>query len=83
LNKEELVRILKAIQSIKDLNEEKSTLIKELIELVRYSIPHLSKLNSEDNYEKLTMIFKNKNIQNNDELDTEEIENAIFLAKNC
>ena len=83
LNKEELVIILKTIQSTKDLNEEKSTLIKELIELVRYSIPHLSKLNSEDSYEKLTMIFKNRNFQNNDDLDKEEIENAIFLAKNC
>ena len=83
LNKEELVKILQAIQSTKDLNEEKSTLIKELIELVKYSIPHLSKLNSEDNYEKLTMIFKNKNFQNNDELDMEEIKQAIFFAKNC
>ena len=83
LNKEELVRILQTIQSTKDLNEEKSTLIKELIELVKYSIPNLSKLNSKDNYEKLTMIFKNKNFQIKDELDIEEIENAIFFAKNC
>jgi len=83
LNKEELVNILQAIQSTKDLNEEKSTLIKELMELVRYSIPHLSKLNSKDNYDKLTTIFKNRNFQNNDELDIEEIENAIFLARNC
>ena len=83
LNKEELVRILQAIQSNKDLNEEKSILIKELIELVKYSIPNLSKLNSKDNYEKLTMIFKNKNFQNNDKFDIEEIENAIFFAKNC
>ena len=43
----------------------------------------LSKLNSKDNYEKLTMIFKNRNFQNHEELDKEEIENAIFLAKNC
>ena len=83
LNKEELVRILQTIQSTKDLNEEKSILIKELIELVKYSIPNLSKLNSKDNYEKLTMMFKNKNFQNNDEFDIEEIENAIFFAKNC
>lgn len=83
LNKEDLITILQEIQSTKDLNEEKSTLIKELIELVRYSIPHLSKLKSYDNYEKLTMIFKNKNFQNNDELDMEEIQQAIFFAKNC
>jgi len=83
LTKEKLIQILKGIQSIKNLSEDKSILIKELTEIVKYSIPHLSKLNSKDNYEKLTMIFNNKNIQNNDELDIEEIENAIFFAKEC
>ena len=83
LSKEELILKLKAIQSIDNLNEEKSLLLKELIELTKYSIPHLSKLNSKDNYEKLATIFDNKNIQNNDELDIEEIKNAVFLAKNC
>tara|TARA_B100000959_G_scaffold178110_1_gene186297 strand:+ start:1616 stop:2122 length:507 start_codon:yes stop_codon:yes gene_type:complete len=83
LSKEELILKLKAIQSTDNLNEEKSLLLKELIELTKYSIPHLSKLNSKDNYEKLATIFNNKNIQNNDELDIEEIKNAVFLAKNC
>jgi hypothetical protein len=83
ITKEELIQILKAIQSIKNLNEDKSKLIKELIELVRYSIPHLSKLNSKGNYEQLIMIFKNQNIKNNDDLSIEEIENAVFFAKNC
>ena len=83
VTKEELIQILKAIQSIKNLNENKSKLIKELIELVRYSIPHLSKLNSKENYEQLIMIFKNQNIKNNDDLSIEEIENAVFFAKNC
>jgi hypothetical protein len=83
VTKEELIQILKAIQSIKNLNEDKSKLIKELIELARYSIPHLSKLNSKGNYEQLIMIFKNQNIKNNDDLSIEEIENAVFFAKNC
>ena len=83
LSKEELILKLKAIQSTDNLNEEKSLLLKELIELTKYSIPHLSKLNSKDNYEKLATIINNKNIQNNDELDIEEIKNAVFLAKNC
>ena len=48
MNKEELLKILLAIQSTKDLGEEKIRLIKELVELVRYSIPHLGKLKSED-----------------------------------
>ena len=83
LTKEELTQILKSIQSIKNLNEDKSKLIKELTELVKYSIPHLSKLNSEGNYDQLVMVFKNKNIQNDSDLSIEEIENAIFFAKNC
>ena len=83
LSKDELLRRLKAIQSIDNLNEENSILIKELIELVKYSIPHLSQLNSKDNYEKLATLFNNKNIQNNDDLNIEEIKNAVFLAKNC
>ncbi len=83
MNKEELLKILLAIQSTKDLGEEKIRLIKELVELVRYSIPHLGKLKSEDNYEKLTMIFKNRNFQDIDELDIGQLENAIFLARNC
>ena len=53
INKEELTKILKSIQSIQDLSSENKALIKELIELVRYSIPHVSNLNSNDNYEKL------------------------------
>ncbi len=83
LNKEELTKILKAIQSIKDLSEDKSAMIKELTELVKYSIPHLSKLNSKENYEKLIVIFLNKNFQKNKDLNKEEIETAVFLAKNC
>ncbi len=83
LSKDELLLRLKAIQSIDNLNEEKNILIKELIELIKYSIPHLSQLNSKDNYEKLANLFNNKNIQNNDDLGIEEIQNAVFLAKNC
>ena len=83
LTKDELVQILKRMQSIKNLSEEKSILIKELTEIVKYSIPHLSKLNSLDNYHKLTSIFNHKDVLNNDELAVEEIENALFLAKNC
>ena len=83
LTKEELTHILKTIQSITNLSEDKSILIKELTELVKYSIPHLSRLNSKGNYEQLTMIFKNKNIHNDNDLDIKEIKDAIFFAKNC
>ena len=83
LSKEELTHILKMIQSIQNLSEDKSILIKELTELVKYSVPHLSRLKSTGNYEQLTMIFNNKNIHNDDDLDIEEIKDAIFFAKNC
>ena len=83
LTKEELTQILKEIQSIKNLSKDKSVLIKELTEIVKYSIPHLSKLSSADNYEQLVIIFKNKHIRNDGDLNIEEIENAIFFAKNC
>lgn len=83
VNKEELTKILKSIQSIPDLSSENKALIKELIELVRYSIPHLSNLNSNDNYEKLSLIFLKTNFQMNKDINKKEIENAIYLAKNC
>ena len=81
LTKDELILILKRMQSRRDLDEEKSILIKELSEIIKYSMPHLSKLNSDENYQKLTMIFTDKNLNN--DLDMEEIKNALFLAKNC
>jgi hypothetical protein len=83
INKEELTKILKSIQSIHDLSSENKILIKELTEVVKYSIPHLSKLNSKENYEKLTLFFSNNNFQNNKDLKKKDIEKAIFLAKNC
>jgi hypothetical protein len=83
INKEELTKILKSIQSIQDLSSENKALIKELIELVRYSIPNLSNLNSNDNYEKLSLIFLKTNFKMNKDLNQKEIENAIYLAKNC
>jgi len=83
LTKDELILILKRMQSHKNLDEDENILIKELSEIIKYSMPHLSKLNSVENYQKLTMIFTDKKLNNNKNLNIQEIENAIFLAKNC
>ena len=58
-------------------------LIEELIEIVRYSIPHLSKLNSKDNYNQLSSLYRNMNIDNYVNIKTSDIEKSIYLAKNC
>jgi len=83
LNKEDLIKVLQSIRSLKDLNEEKKELIEELIEIVRYSIPHLSKLNSKDNYNQLSSLYRNMNIDNYVNIKTSDIEKSIYLAKNC
>ena len=83
LNKEELIKVLKSIRSLKDLNEEKKKLIEELIEIVRYSIPHLSKLNSKDNYNQLSSLYRDMNTDDYLNIKTSVIEKSIYLAKNC
>ena len=58
-----MVRLLINLRLIQILKE----LIKELIEVINYSIPHLSKLNSEKNYILLTDLIEtnlNKNLVN-------------------
>ena len=83
LNKEDLIKVLQSIRSLKDLNEEKKELIEELIEIVRYSIPHLSKLNSKDNYNQLSSLYRDMNMDNYLNIKTSDIEKSIYLAKNC
>ena len=83
LNKEDLIKVLQSIRSLKDLNEEKKELIEELIEIVRHSIPHLSKLKSKDNYNQLSSLYRDMNMDNYLNIKTSDIEKSIYLAKNC
>ena len=81
--KNELLRTLKLYNTNKNINEDNIKLIKELIEVINYSIPHLSKLNSEKNYILLTDLIEtnlNKNLVN---IDNNQLEKMILLAKNC
>ena len=82
-SKDELLRILNLNISNNDINENNAQLIKELIEIIRYSIPHTAKLNSEKNYILLTDLIEtnfNKNLVN---IDNDQLNKMISLAKNC
>ena len=65
-----------------DTNDENKKYLSELYEVIKYSIPHLTKLKSEENYKDLTKIFK-KHFINKDKVKTEIIKKAITIAKNC
>jgi len=82
LNKENLIKVLQSIQSIKVLDENKKELIKELIEIVKYSIPHLSELKSKENYNQLSSLYKSMNTDDYINIKTSDIEKSIYLAKN-
>ena len=82
LNKEDLIKVLQSIHSVKDLNEDKKELIKELIEIVRYSIPHLSKLKSKENYNQLSSLYRDMNIDNYVNINTSDIKKSMYWAKN-
>ena len=82
-NKEDLIKVLQLIHTHKDLNKEKKELIKELIEIVRYSIPHLSKLKSKNNYNQLTSSYMNMDAESYNNIKISDIEKSIHLAKNC
>ena len=83
LNKEDLIRILQLINSSKDFDDDKKNLIKELIETIRYSIPHLSVLKSKENYEKLSSLYKNIDENDYNSISSSEIEKSLYWAKNC
>ncbi len=82
LDKENLVKILQSIQSVKSLGEEKKELIKELIEIIKYSIPHISELNSKVNYDQLSTLYKNMDVEDYQNINISDIEKSIYLAKN-
>ncbi|MDC3322022.1 hypothetical protein OAV49_01090 [Alphaproteobacteria bacterium] len=82
LSKEDLIKILKSIYSTADLDEEKKELIKEVLEVIQYSLPHLSKLNSQENYNSLCSLYKNLNFNDYKNINKEDIKKSLLLAKN-
>tara|TARA_B100000787_G_C16169873_1_gene285907 strand:+ start:290 stop:955 length:666 start_codon:yes stop_codon:yes gene_type:complete len=82
LDKENLIKILQSIQSVKSLGEKEKELIKELIEIIKYSIPHINELNSKANYDQLSTLYKNMDIEDYQNINISDIEKSIYLAKN-
>tara|TARA_Y100000385_G_C12854373_1_gene534516 strand:+ start:82 stop:741 length:660 start_codon:yes stop_codon:yes gene_type:complete len=82
-SKDELLSILKLLLSKNNLEEDITNSIKELIETINYSIPHLTKLKSENNYIKLAEGVKKNFISNKISKDKKILYKLISLAKNC
>ena len=53
VSKEELIKIINNVKSNYDSNSENFLILKELSEVIKYSIPHLSKIKSNSNYNNL------------------------------
>jgi len=82
-SKDELISILKLSLSKNNLEEDITNSIKELIETINYSIPHLTKLKSENNYIELAEGVKKNFLSNKISIDNNILHKLISLAKNC
>jgi uncharacterized membrane protein len=82
-SKDELISILKLSLSKNNLEEDITNSIKELIETINYSIPHLTKLKSENNYIELAEGVKKNFLSNKILKDKNFLHKLISLAKNC
>jgi len=82
-SKDELISILKLSLSKNNLEEDITNSIKELIETINYSIPHLTKLKSKNNYIELAEGVKKNFLSNKILKDKNFLHKLISLAKNC
>jgi len=82
-SKDELISILKLSLSNNNLEKDITNSIKELIETINYSIPHLTKLKSENNYIELAEGVKKNFLSNKILKDKNFLHKLISLAKNC
>ena len=80
--KEDLIKILKFKLSSDNIDQGKIQLIKDLIEIINYSIPHTSKLNSEENYKNLVQMISSLSKLNNNDIEINQLQVMINLAKN-
>lgn len=80
LTKEDLLKKIKEINNLINDDNQKN-LLKELSEVINYSIPHISKLNSKDNYNQLcnNVIELNLNFQ---KVNEDILNKLIIFAKN-
>ena len=80
--KEDLIKILKFKLSSDNIDQEKMQLIKDLMEIINFSIPHTSKLNSEENYKNLVQMISSLSKLNNNDIEINQLQVMINLAKN-
>ena len=81
--KDELLSILKLSISNENFADDTINLIKELNEIIKYSIPHLTKLKSKNNYIELVEGIKKNFSSNKISIDNNILHKLISLAKNC
>lgn len=82
-SKDELLSILKLSISNENFADDTINLIKELNEIIKYSIPHLTKLKSKNNYIELAEGIKKNFSSNKISIDKNILHKLISLAKNC
>ena len=80
--KEDLIKILKLKLYSDNIDEGRVQLIKDLIEIINYSIPHTSKLNSQENYKNLAQMISSLSKSNNNDIEINQLQLMINLAKN-
>ncbi len=81
--KDELLSILKLSISNENFADDTINLIRELNEIIKYSIPHLTKLKSKNNYIELVEGIKKNFSSNKISIDKNILHKLISLAKNC
>ncbi len=82
-SKDELLSILKISISNENFADDIINLIKEFNEIIKYSIPHLTKLKSKNNYIELVEGIKKNFSSNKISIDNNILHKLISLAKNC
>lgn len=80
-SKEELIKIINNVKSNYDSNSDNFIILKELSEVIKYSIPHLSKIKSNSNYNNLCKELINLENLNQD-VSPEYFSKILKIAKN-
>lgn len=80
-SKEELIKIINNLKSKYDSGSENSILLKDLAEIVKYSIPHLSKITSDHNYKDLCNGLKELEKLDSTIISNEKINKFLNLAR--
>ena len=80
-SKEELIKIINNVKSNYESNSDNFIILKELCEVVKYSIPHLSNIKSNSNYNNLCKELINlENLKQ--DISSEHFRKILKIAKN-